>query len=99
LECSGTHNDLNSQASSGSDGENKDKAQAITDSRRPIKKELIPHSLALGPDDMFCWISDSTVRSNGLFKKTFPRIQRTLEHEQQRSRLRTLVSLIVTTIL
>ncbi|KAK5063150.1 hypothetical protein LTR84_005226 [Exophiala bonariae] len=52
-----------------------------------IQPEFMPHSLALGPDDMFCWISKSQFCFNDPFKAAFPELQRTLAKEQERKRL------------
>lgn len=66
-------------------GDTKDDAGHVgVESGNRIKEELIPQSLALGPDDMFCWISKRTVHSNEAFDNTFPRLQRTLAQEKGR---------------
>jgi hypothetical protein len=50
----------------------------VLDSTLTLKRGYVPHSLALGPNDMFCWIAEKDYKTNGAFRQMFPAIERYL---------------------
>jgi hypothetical protein len=62
-------------------------------SREPrLRTGYEPHSLALGPDDMFCWISEKDFKVNVAFRNAFPGIERFLEFAKRKKILEQVVS-------
>lgn len=57
-----------------------------------LRKDYVPHSLVLGPDDMFCWISAKTFKVNNAFRSAFPSIERFLTYSKAKKILGKVVS-------
>ncbi|KAJ9607492.1 hypothetical protein H2200_007570 [Cladophialophora chaetospira] len=50
-----------------------------SDDSSGLKEEYAPTSLALGPDDMFCWICQRDFKVSHTFRKAFPSVVRYLQ--------------------
>jgi hypothetical protein len=57
-----------------------------------LKRGYVPHSLAMGPNDMFCWIGESDYMTSKNFKAAFPAVERYLAYAKTRKILEQVVS-------
>jgi hypothetical protein len=57
-----------------------------------LKSGYVPHSLALGPNDIFCWIAKNDYKTSSAFQKLFPAIERYLAFAKAKKQLDGVVS-------
>jgi len=62
------------------------------DDKLILKEGLAPHCLALGPNDMFCWICENDFEVNSSFRDVFPSIVKFLEYAKRKKMLSQVVS-------
>jgi hypothetical protein len=67
-------------------------ARNVLDNTRTLKRGYVPHSLALGPNDMFCWICEKDYKVNTAFRQAFPSIERFLAFAKSKKMLDRVVS-------
>jgi hypothetical protein len=70
-----------------------DEHMNMPDDRLILKLGSAPHSLALGPNDMFCWICENDFKVNDSFRDVFPSIKIFLDYAKRRKMLSQVVSL------